>query len=162
MGLSGFGGGFGDAGDCTSQVSSMSVGNSCNLPDGSNIAVWNGQQLTNPAGGSIDPANAGSLVAAGWPPSQVAGAAGGVPSSSSVPNAGSQSSWWSSALTALTQGVVAGAKGPTSTIIPCVAPGVPVGCNFTPAVVAPPWYTTPLGIGGIVLTLGLGYFLLKK
>lgn len=127
----------------------MTVGDSCSLPDGSNIAVWNGAQLTNPAGGSIDPANAGSLVAAGWPPSQVAGAPGGS-SSSGIPNAGSQSSWWSTALTALTQGVVAGSKNPPAPQMPVIP------------VAAPPWYTTPLGIGGIVLTLGLGYFLLKK
>lgn len=59
---------------CNSVVGSMAAGGSCTLPDGSNIATWNGSQLKNPAGGSIDPANAAALVAGGWKPNQIAGA----------------------------------------------------------------------------------------
>lgn len=87
----------------------------------------------------------------------------GVPPKTGAASSDAQSSWWATALTALTKGVVAGTQSPAgSGIIPCVAPGVPANCNYTAPVVEQPWYTTPLGIGGIVLTLGLGYFLLKK
>lgn len=86
-----------------------------------------------------------------------------VPPKTGAASSDAQSSWWATALTALTKGVVSGTQSPAgSGVIPCVAPGVPANCNYTAPVVAEPWYTTPMGIGGIVLTLGLGYFLLKK
>ena len=70
---------------CNSVVGSMTAGSSCTLPDGSNIATWNGSQLTNPAGSAIDPANAAALLAGGWKSNQIAGA-----SSASAPGIGSQ------------------------------------------------------------------------
>jgi len=64
-------GGLGDFPACTSARGQMASGASCTLPDGSNIGVWNGGQLTNPAGGAIDDGNASALIAGGWPASQV-------------------------------------------------------------------------------------------
>jgi hypothetical protein len=62
---------------CNSVVGSMVSGASCTLPDGSNIANWNGSQLVNPNNGPIDPANAAALAAAGWKPNQISGAGSG-------------------------------------------------------------------------------------
>lgn len=71
----------------------------------------------------------------------------------------SSGSWWQGAITALTKGVVQGSTSPA--IVPCISPGVPAGCVTLP-VVTPPWYTTPIGMLGIALTLGVGYVVLKK
>lgn len=102
-------------------------------------------------GSSVECIDSNDNVIASQPVSQK------VPPSTNVPD---QSSWWQSALTALTKGVTQGATGPSG-LVPCISPGVPAGCNFTPPA-ATPWYQTPMGIGGILAALGLAYFVLKK
>jgi hypothetical protein len=64
---------LGDFSNCGTALGLMKPGDTCTLPDGSNIAIWNGAQLTSPSGGSIDAQNGAAVVAAGWPASQVAG-----------------------------------------------------------------------------------------
>jgi hypothetical protein len=148
-----FGGLRGTSDACASMSpSSMSIGDACTLPDGSNIGVWNGSHLVAPDGSNLDAINAATLTASGnWTSAQVTGAQG---------SGTSTSSWWSGALTSLTKGVVGGLVNPTPTALPpcnAVAPGTP--CM---PVVETPWYQTPLGIGGIIAALGLAYFIFKK
>jgi len=86
--------GLGGDPDCASVVSSMAVGQTCNLPDGSNIANWNGTQLVNPAGGPIDSINAAALVASGWPPAQISGGAGAANQNATASGAAAGQPWW--------------------------------------------------------------------
>ena len=126
-----------------------------------NTQYWDGSNCVsfNPYNGQCTSSqywDSGSGTCVNFP----AGSGSASAAKNATPSVASSSSWWSTALTALTKGVVQGASGPGAPV-PCVSPGVPAGCiTITP--VTPPWYTTPMGIGGIVLTLGLGYFLLKK
>lgn len=79
------------------------------------------------------------------------GSGGNTPgNSSSSGGNGSSQPWWSTALSALTTGVVSSQL-----------PKPPAPKPVTPA--ATPWYMTPLGIVAIVLGIGGGaYFLAKK
>lgn len=99
---------------CAGGLGIMKAGDTCTLPDGSNIGVWNGAQLTNPAGGSIDSANGAQLVAQGWPATQIAG----------------QGTPWLTIIGAVVGGVsillllsmfLGGKKAPTSTTTPTEA-----------------------------------------
>lgn len=134
MGLSGFGGaGFGDVWSSCARTALSVDGTAVECIDSNDNVI-----ASTPTGQQVPPSTTGAA------------------------SSSAQSSWWATALTALTKGYVQGTAPATSTLVPCVSPGVPAGCNYTPVVAEPPWYTTPIGIGGIVLTLGLGYFLLKK
>jgi hypothetical protein len=144
------GAGLGDDVGCTSAVSSMSVGQYCTLPDGSNLATWSGTQLVNPSGGPIDSVNAAALIAAGWPAQQVSGGAGTANQQATASGAASGQPWWATGLTALTKGITAGAVSPPVTAMPGTLP-----------VVAPAWYETPLGIGALLAGLGLVWYLFK-
>jgi hypothetical protein len=159
MGFSGLGyAGLGDINTPCASLSpaSMSIGDSCTLPDDSNIGVWNGTRLVNPSGSSIDAINASALIAGGnWTSAQVGGGSGTNNSADGQP-------WWSTALRSLVQGAAAGITTPTpGGMPPCntVAAGTPC----TPVPTATPWYQTPVGMVGIVLgVLGVGYLFLKR
>jgi len=147
-----FNGGLGGLGDINTPCSSLSpesmaVGDSCTLPDGSNIAVYNGQRLVNPAGLPLDAINASALVSSGnWNTSQVSGTSG-----SGSGGGSNGSSWWSTALQSLVAGA---AQGVTTGQHPAMP---------TTPIVATPWYQTPVGIIGIALgVLGLGFLAFKK
>lgn len=147
--LSGAGLGFTEYDACADNVGNVPNGEACTLPDGSNIAVWNGAQLTLPDGSAIDPTNLAALLNAGWSAALLKGApgAGGSPAGQQAQGGGTP--WWASALQAVTGGVAAGLK----------PSGAPAVAAKPPA----PWYSTPIGMGGIAIgVLALVFYLAKK
>ncbi len=151
LGFNGARSGFGDIGSPCAGMSpaSMAIGDSCTLPDGSNIGVWNGSKLVAPDGSNIDAINASSLLASGsWNGSNIAGAPNASGGNQNAANAGQP--WWSTSLSALAKGVTQGA----------MSPGTPGA--IAPVAPPTPWYMTPIGMIGIVIALGLGYFVIKK
>lgn len=156
IGLSGFGG-LGDAeDDCNNNPNTIwnPVTNTCDPFGGGASQSMMDSCNANPATYWDPVSNSCKIVPAG--PS---GSTNAAQKAAAQAQAQSSGSWWQGAITALTKGVVQGSSGPT--IVPCISPGVPAGCVTLPTV-TPPWYTTPIGLVGIALTLGLGYVVLKK